>query len=224
MSIFSPCGCHTLNLCGNDAAECLPEVITYFGTAQAIYNLFSSGPRRWELPKTCIGCSLHGMSETWWSARLQCIKPFASQLNGIQVALHDLLELILAAKTRNEVNGVLAYLRAFICVIMSAVWYKILATIDICNKVIHARDATLDVGASNIETLQEYLMTLQSNWKGIWNEAKNVALNLKMEIKFCLGCRHVDRKRQRMHDDTSTSEANMAKMNYTYDCHEEAYI
>ena len=31
-AIFSPCGCHTLNLCGNDAAECIPEAITYFGT------------------------------------------------------------------------------------------------------------------------------------------------------------------------------------------------
>ena len=27
-AIFSPCGCHTLNLCGNDAAECIPEAIT----------------------------------------------------------------------------------------------------------------------------------------------------------------------------------------------------
>ena len=31
---FSPYGCHTLNLCGYDAAECIPEAITYFGTTQ----------------------------------------------------------------------------------------------------------------------------------------------------------------------------------------------
>ncbi|CAL4068470.1 unnamed protein product [Meganyctiphanes norvegica] len=29
-AMFSPCGCHTLNLCGNDAAECVPEAITFF--------------------------------------------------------------------------------------------------------------------------------------------------------------------------------------------------
>ena len=28
-AIFSPCSCHTLNLCGNDTAECIPESITY---------------------------------------------------------------------------------------------------------------------------------------------------------------------------------------------------
>ena len=48
VAIFSPCGCHTLNLCGNDAAKCLPERITYPCTVQTIYNLFSSSPKRWE--------------------------------------------------------------------------------------------------------------------------------------------------------------------------------
>ena len=110
VALFSPCGCHTLNLCGNDAAECLPEEITYFGTVRTIYNLFSSNLKQWELPNTRIGCSLHCMSETRWSARLQCIKPLASHLNGIQLALQDLLELNLTTKTRNEIIGVLACL------------------------------------------------------------------------------------------------------------------
>ena len=75
------------------------------------------------------------MSETWWSARIQCTKPFASHLNGIQVALQHQLELNLAAKTRNQINGVLAFLRTFTCVSMSAAWDKILPAIDIYNKV-----------------------------------------------------------------------------------------
>ena len=113
-AIFSPCGCHTLNLCGNDAAECLPEEITKFGTVQTIYNLFGSSPKRWELHRTCKCCSLHGMSETWWSAGLRCIKPFSSHHNGMQLALQDLLELNLTTNTRNEIIGVLACLRTFI--------------------------------------------------------------------------------------------------------------
>ena len=107
---------------------------------------------------------------------------------------------------------------------MSAVWYKILATMDICNKVIQARDVTLDVEVSDVESLLENLMKLRSNWKGTWNVAKEIALSLKMEIKFCHGRRHVDRKRQRMHDDTSTTDANMAEMNDTDDYPEEAYF
>ena len=47
--------------------------------------------------------------------------------------------------------------------------YKILAAIDICNKVIQASDATLDAEVSSIETVLQDLMKLRSNWKGIWN-------------------------------------------------------
>ena len=130
----------------------------------------------------------------------------------------------MTTKTRNEINGVLAYLRTFICVPMSAVLYKIWAAIDICSEVIQARDATLYLELSNIEALLEDLMKLRSNWKGIWNEAKEVAFNHKMELKFCHGRRHVDRKRQRMLDDTSTTEANMAKMNDTDDSIEGTYF
>ena len=83
VSILSPCVCHALNLCGYDAAVCLPETITYCDTLQAIYNLFRSYPQRLKLHKIRLCCSLYGISETGWSARLQCSKPIASHLNGI---------------------------------------------------------------------------------------------------------------------------------------------
>ena len=47
---------------------------------------------------------------------------------------------------------------------------------------------------SSIETLLEDLMKLQSNWKGIMNEAKEIALNVKMDIKFCHGHRPEETK------------------------------
>ena len=127
--------------------------------------------------------------------------------------MQHLLEPRLNGKTRNEINGVLAYLGTSICVLMSSVWYRSLAAIDICNKVIQARDATQDVEVSSIEILLKDLMKLRRNCKGICNEASEVALNLKMKIKFCHGRRQVDWKRQRMHYDTSRTEANIAEIN-----------
>ena len=154
----------------------------------------------------------------------QYIKPFAFHLNGIQLALQDLLELNLTAKTRNETNRVLACLRTFICVPMSAVWCKILTAIDICNKVIQARDTTLDVEVSNIEVLIEDLVKLRSNWKAIWNEAKEVALNLKMEIIYVRERGHVAQKRKGIHNESSAHEADMEEMNDADDSPEEAYF
>ena len=71
---------------------------------------------------------------------------------------------------------------------------------------------------SNIETLLEDLMKLRSNENGIWNKAKELALNPKMEIIFCHG------HRQRMHDGTSTTKANMAEMNDTDNYTEDTYF
>ena len=47
-AIFCP-GCHILNLCGNVAAECIPEVSTNFGTILTICILFICSPKRREI-------------------------------------------------------------------------------------------------------------------------------------------------------------------------------
>ena len=38
--LYSPCGCHTLNLCDNDAFECTPEEFGYSGTIHLIEKRF----------------------------------------------------------------------------------------------------------------------------------------------------------------------------------------
>ena len=81
--IFSPCDCHTLDLCGNNAAKCVPAAITYFRTIQTIITLFSCSPMRWEILAMRIGCSLHRIPATRWSDRVESVKPFIAQLPGV---------------------------------------------------------------------------------------------------------------------------------------------
>ena len=83
----------------------------------------------------------------------------------------------------------------------SAGWQKVVLAIDIFNNVIQARDASLDVKMYGIETFLGDFMKLRSNRKGIRNEVKEATLNLRMDFKFCHERGHVDRKRQRMHDE-----------------------
>jgi len=44
-AIYSACTCHSLNLCGEHAAESCPAAITFFGAIQKLYNIFSSSPK-----------------------------------------------------------------------------------------------------------------------------------------------------------------------------------
>ena len=61
-ALFSPCGAHSLNLVGLNAAECCPTVITYFGSVQMLYTFMSSSPQRWEILYRNINCSLQVQS------------------------------------------------------------------------------------------------------------------------------------------------------------------
>ena len=160
IAMFSPCGCHTLNLCGYDAAECIPEAITYFGTTQNIYTLFSCSPEMWKILAKEIGYSLHGISGTRWSDRVQSVKPFVAHPPGVKLALEDVLGINLTPKIRNEIHGAMCYVSSFTCIIMSVVWCIILVPIDFCNYVIQASDATLDMQVASVERLLAQLVAL----------------------------------------------------------------
>ena len=142
------------------AAESCPQVIPFFGLVRKIYNVFSSTPQRWEILKKHIGRSLHSMSETRWSARVESVtcRPMAKHLPAF--AVDDVLELNLTAETRSDLNGIKTYLNTFECVVMASSWLKVLAAIDVRNKVLQARDATLDVEVEHIKSLIDDLKHL----------------------------------------------------------------
>ena len=98
LCLFSPCACHSLNLCGVDSACACNEAVTFFGMVQKIYNCFSSSPRRWEILTGHIGASLHGLSETRWTARITSIRPFSKNISGIRESLEELLTLNLTVQ------------------------------------------------------------------------------------------------------------------------------
>lgn len=174
-AIFSNCGAHSLNLCGLNAAECCEDVVTFFGMVQKVYNFFSRSPSRWEILEKEIGCSLHSLSNTRWSARVDSVKPFATHLPLIKRALNKCKDLNLSAECKTELMGIMQYLKSFNCYLMATVWLKILVAIDIRSKVLQARNTTLDVEVANIQCLIEELKQLRDQWKNILTETKLVA-------------------------------------------------
>jgi len=57
----------------------------------------------------------------------------------------------------HDANGSLSYLKSFVCVFMSAAWFKILSRIDISMKDIQPRQATLHTEVANIKKLPKDL-------------------------------------------------------------------
>ena len=184
LCLYSPCGCHSLNLCGVDSASSYTEAVTYFGMVQTIYNLFSSSPQRWQILQRSITCSLHGLSGTRWTDRVASVRPFAAHLPSIKVALQQLLALNLTLKTTSKVNGAIKYESSFTCLVMSSVWLKVLVAIDQRNQIIQARKATIDVEVSNLKSLLEDLKKLRENWPLILRECKLLASAANLQNEF----------------------------------------
>ena len=162
LAIFSPCGCHSLNLCGVRSAECCTEVITFFGVVQKLYNLFNSSPQKWEIFTSSVGCSLRNPSETRRSARVDSVKLFAAHLSGIMTALSQVQELNLTPETCSDVVGMISYLSSFESILMASLCLKILTAINFRNLLLQAREATLEVEVANIHDLIGDLKLLRS--------------------------------------------------------------
>lgn len=87
LATFSPCAAHTLHL----AAGSSDEVSTCFGFINRLYKCVSASPERWAVYKESTGCSLHSLSDTRWSARIDAVKPPAKHLASVIEALSSIL-------------------------------------------------------------------------------------------------------------------------------------
>ena len=188
--IFSSCANHTLNLVGTDCAEACNEAKIFFGIIQRYYNVFSSSPQRWEILQKHLPVTVHKMSATRWSARIDCVRPFSRHLNSLKNAAIEVSGLTnLTAEVKSDLKSIIKYLDTFECILMSAVWIKILTMIHEVNLIIESRDATLDVEMMNISLLQGDIKNLREKWDEILKEARYVSNNLGVSDSFEINSR-----------------------------------
>lgn len=92
-AFFTPCASHNLNLLLGDIAKSSTKAISFFGTVQRIFCLFSSSTKRWSILKThCPELTFKPLSETRWECRVESIKAIRYQIPGIIKALEEVSE------------------------------------------------------------------------------------------------------------------------------------
>lgn len=184
LAVYSSCGGHNLNLCGEDASGCCIQAVTFFGVIQKLYNIFSSSPHRWEILKKHTGVSLHSMSKTRWSARIECVRPVVKQTKGIINAINEVLTTNLKVEVRADLLGTKKYIRTFEFVVLAHIWFKILTQINYVSSILQAREITLDKEVVNLEVLLQDLEKIRSNWGAILAEAQEHAVESELETEF----------------------------------------
>ncbi|XP_044141441.1 52 kDa repressor of the inhibitor of the protein kinase-like [Bufo gargarizans] len=184
-AVFCPCASHSLNLAGVHAASCCPDVITFFGCVNRLYLLFSGSPQRWKILKDEIGSSLHALSDTRWSARVEAVRPIALRLPGIIQALEK---------------------------VISSQRLSILQSFEERNKILQARSISMDIGRENIKSLSLEMQALHDRWTDLLSEAKLVAEEMGIP-KILKAPRRLNRSRKQQ-PDVSCIEPEEAEMEF----------
>nr|XP_047144745.1 zinc finger MYM-type protein 1-like [Hydra vulgaris] len=212
-AIFIPCSAHSLNLCAVHAIESSAPTKSYFGNIQKLYNLFSSSPVRWKILQEETGQSLHKLSVTRWSSRIESVKPLAKKPREILKSLHRLKELDLPGESSNEVHYLIKWMNSFEFVVFTTFWFKCLMAVNNVSLLLQSTQLTLD---DEVKILNGLLMDLDQiclSWDLILIEAAEVAKNLKFDkIMFT-----VKRTRKKIISD-ETASYNHEEASKNFEC------
>lgn len=175
-AFYAPCSAHSLNLCGVHAVEVAPEIKLFFGNVQKLYNLFSASPARWKILKDTTGVSLHSLSKTRWSARIDAVRPLVKNHKKMLEALSKLqTELDLTAEAYSDSECLLMWMNSFEYILMATFWFKTLQCIDDVNKILQFADISIAEEAKYLGSLHQDVQTLRDSWENLLEEAKLVS-------------------------------------------------
>ncbi|XP_065683405.1 zinc finger MYM-type protein 1-like [Hydra vulgaris] len=180
-AIFIPCSAHSLNLCAVHAIKSSAPAKSYFGNVQKLYNLFSSSPVRWKILQEETGQSLHKLSVTRWSSRIESVKPLAKKPREILKSLHRLRELDLPGESSNEVHYLIKWMNSFEFVVFTTFWFKCLMAVNNVSLLLQSTQLTLDGEVKILNGLLMDLDRIRLSWDLILIEATEVAKNLKFD-------------------------------------------
>ncbi|XP_060845943.1 zinc finger MYM-type protein 1-like [Rhopalosiphum padi] len=204
-ALFSPCSAHSLNLCGVHAMETSLEVKTFFGNIQKLYNFFSCSPSRWKILQETAGLSLHSISATRWSARIDAVRPLSKNYSGILNSLVRVKnEINLPADNHAEAVGLISWLHSFEFILLTTIWYKVLQCIDDRNKILQSKKTSIDESSMHFQQLATEIQQIKDSWNDLLLESKSVASTLNLTTEFKITSRV--RRKKHFHDDISDEQ------------------
>ena len=124
---------------------------------QKLYNLFSSSPSHWNILQEIAQISLHRLSVTRWSARIEAVKPLAKRPREIVEALNSLKEHDLPAHLCNDVDTLSKWLSSFEYTLLVSFWFKVLQAINDVSLLLQSLEITIDKELQLIKYLQDDL-------------------------------------------------------------------
>jgi hypothetical protein len=169
---------------GVHAAQSCPELSTFFGCVNRLYNLFNASPEHCAILNEKTGCCLNRLSDTQWSVSY-CCGPTSGNSSTIIKALDMLLATCsLTNEAKSEAKGLKSIFMSFKAIFLLTFWVKVLQCIDNRSLILQSGNISLDMEAAHIKALQEEIQALCNQWDALLAEASTVANEMGGTTQF----------------------------------------
>lgn len=203
-ALFMPCASHSLNLLLCDAASSNRQCLSFFGTVQRLYTMFSSSVKRWDILKEYVDITLKPLSETRWEAKLDSVKALRYQLGGICDALEKLELQSKDAKICSEAHALSNEIMRMEFLTCLIIWHDLLTEITRVSIAMQSAEISLDTAVNLVAHLKDYLIQYRENgFEKSVSIARRIAAEFEVDTEFT---QKRNRKRKRFHDENNTSD------------------
>ncbi|KAI5324385.1 hypothetical protein L3X38_033458 [Prunus dulcis] len=152
-ALYTPCGCHSLNLTLCDIANSCGKAKDFFGIIKRIYTLFANSTKRWKILKDNVKhLTLKSLSVTRWESCIESVRAIRFQAADLREALLQLAESDGDSKITSEPNSLATYeLGNFEFLLGMVIWYYILGAVNVVSKNLQAEDMLIDVAIDKVK-------------------------------------------------------------------------
>lgn len=155
---FVACTNHSLNLACLHAASTAIDSVTFFGTIEKLFSLFSSSTHRWDVLLSVTGQGVKRSVETRWSARAEAVTIVKNHFSNILSALEELTSDEENSKTRSDAGILLNSMQSFSFLCYLNLWEPVLLEINDAQKYLQIKGLNVHQCHIKLNSLQTHFV------------------------------------------------------------------
>ena len=129
--------------------------------------------------KETAGVSLHSLSDTRWSARIDAVRILAkNHIKMLEILSNIQTDLDLTDLAFSDAENLLEWMKSFEYILMATFWFKVLQCIDDVNKVLQYADICIADELEHLSSLQNKIQNVRDSRETVLQEAKLVSPSL----------------------------------------------